>query len=90
MPKRSKKDETIVVLKIDGEIWECGLGWDHPDATDENCISGVKPIPKNSTSPNDIATLAKGVTHRQQGHISLVQCYEIRKLGEVGDGKTYR
>lgn len=68
--------QRIVVLKMDGEVWECGLGWD----TDENSIPNVREIPKNSKDSGDKAALAKGITHRQHSAWGNVPCHEIRKL----------
>lgn len=75
----------MIVLKLDGEIWYCEEGWD----TDKNSVGNVRPINPRSTIQSDINALAKGITHRQ-GMYGGIPCHEVEKVGEVGDGKTYK
>ena len=75
----------MVVLKLDGEIWGRAPGWSDDDGSN---VGGVHSISKRSKSPSDQAALAKGITHRQTQYGGM-DCHEVRKLGEVGDGKSY-
>lgn len=80
-----ENDNRMVVLKLDGEVWECAPGFD----TDENSIGNVRRINPKSKDPADQRALDRGITHRQHTAWGNVDCHEVRKLGEVGDGKTY-
>jgi hypothetical protein len=74
----------MIVMKLDGEIWECKEGW----GNDENSVGNVQPINAKSKSKSDQAAIAKGITHRQT-NFGGVPCHEVKKLGEVGDGLNY-
>ena len=67
---------TIIVLKLDGEVWECSPGW----GNDENSIGGVRPISKRSKDPIDRDALSRGITHRQTSYGGSVPCHEVRKM----------
>jgi len=76
----------MIVLKLDGEIWECAEGWSEDFA---KSITGIKPIDHNSKYASDQNALRKGITH-VQGFCIGIPCHEIRKLGEVGDGQIFK
>lgn len=82
---KGQRMEKMIVLKLDGEIWECSPGWSNDDSIN---VGGVTPISPRSRVHSDRAALAKGITHRQ-GSYGGIDCHEVRKLGEAGDGQTW-
>ena len=72
VPKQEKslKAAKMVMLRLDGEVWEIASGFD----TDENSVSV-----REAKQPGDARAIAAGITHIQSMH-GNINAHEVAQL----------